>query len=51
MVSEVEGVYIHIYGCGTYLNDPDEYRMNNHQASYLVSIRLILLFILISSVP
>ena len=38
-------------GCGTYPHVPDEARMNNHQASYLVSIRLIFVFILASSVP
>ena len=34
-------------GCGTY---PDEAQMNNQQASYLLSIRLIFVFILTSSV-
>ena len=38
-------------GCGTYPQVPDEAQMNNHQASYLVSIRLIFIFILASSVP
>ena len=38
-------------GCGTYPHIPDEAQMNNHQASYLVSIRLIFVFILPSSVP
>ena len=38
-------------GCGTYPNVPDEAQMNNHQASYLVNIPLIFLFILASSVP
>ena len=38
-------------GCGTYPHVTDEARMNNHQASYLVSIRLIFVFILASSVP
>ena len=38
-------------GCGTYLHVPDEAQMNNHQASYLVSICLIFVFILASSVP
>ena len=38
-------------GCGTYPHVPDEAQMNNHQASYLVSIRLIFIFILVSSVP
>ena len=37
--------------CGTYPHVPDEAQMNNHQASYLVSIRLIFVFILASSVP
>ena len=37
--------------CGTYAHVPDEAQMNNHQASYLVSIRLIFIFILASSVP
>ena len=38
-------------GCGTYPHVPDEAQMNNHQASYLVSIRLIFVFILALSVP
>ena len=38
-------------GCGTYPDVPDKARMNNHQASYLVSIRLIFAFILALSVP
>ena len=38
-------------GCGTYPHVPDEAQMNNHQASYLVSIHLIFIFILASSVP
>ena len=38
-------------GCGTYPHAPDEAQMNNHQASYLVSISLIFVFILASSVP
>ena len=38
-------------GCGTYPHVPDKARMNNHQASYLVSIRLIFSFILALSVP
>ena len=38
-------------GCGTYLHVPDEAQINNHQASYLVSIRLIFVFFLDSSVP
>ena len=38
-------------GCGTYPHVPDEAQANNHQASYLVSIRLIFIFILASSVP
>ena len=37
-------------GCGTYPHVPDEARMNNHQPSYLVSIRLMFVFILTSSV-
>ena len=37
--------------CGTYLHVPDETWMNNNQASYLVSVRLIFVFILASSVP
>ena len=37
--------------CGTYPHVPDEARMNNHQASYLLSICLIFEFILASSVP
>ena len=37
--------------CGTYPQVPDEAQMNNHQASYLVSIRLIFVFILATSVP
>ena len=37
--------------CGTYPHVPDEAQMNNHQASYLVSIRLVFIFILASSVP
>ena len=35
-------------GCGTYPHVPDEARMNNHQASYLVSIHLI--FVLIDQI-
>ena len=38
-------------GCGTYPHVPDEAQINNHQASYLVSIRLIFVFFLDSSVP
>ena len=38
-------------GCGTYPHVPGEARMINHQASYLVSIRLIFVFILALSVP
>ena len=38
-------------GCGTYPHVPDEAQMNNHQASYLVNICLIFVFILASSVP
>ena len=38
-------------GCGTYWHVPGEAQMNNHQASYLVSIRLIFVLILDSSVP
>ena len=38
-------------GCGTYPHVPDEAQMNNHQASYLVSICLIFVFIHASSVP
>ena len=38
-------------GCGTFPHAPDEAQMNNHQASYLVSISLIFVFILASSVP
>ena len=38
-------------GYGTYPHVPDEAQMNNHQASYLVSICLIFVFILTSSVP
>ena len=37
--------------CGTYSHVPDEAQMKNHQASYLVSIRLVFIFILASSVP
>ena len=37
-------------GCGTYRHVPDEVQMNNHQALYLVSIRLIFVFILALSV-
>ena len=37
-------------GCGTYPHVPDEAQTNNHQASYLVSIHLIFVFILTSSV-
>ena len=37
--------------CGTYPHVPDEAQMNNQQASYLVSTRLIFVFILASSVP
>ena len=36
---------------GTYPHISDEAQMNNHQASYLVSIHLIFIFILASSVP
>ena len=36
--------------CGTYPHVPDETQMNNHEASYLVSICLIFVFILVSSV-
>ena len=36
--------------CGSYPQVLDEARMNIHQGSYVVSIRLILLFILVSSV-
>ena len=35
----------------TYPHVPDEAQMNNHQGSYLVSIRIIFVFILASSVP
>ena len=35
---------------GTYLHVPDKARMNNHQASYSVSIHLIFAFILALSV-
>ena len=38
-------------GCGTYLHIPDEARMNNQQASYLLSTCLIFVFFLTSSVP
>ena len=38
-------------GHGTYPHIPDEAQMNNHQASYLVSIHLLFVFILTSSVP
>ena len=38
-------------GCSSYPHVPDEAQMNNHQTSYLVSIRLIVVFILASSVP
>ena len=38
-------------GCRTYPHVPDKAQMNNHQASYLVSIRLIFLFTLALSVP
>ena len=38
-------------GCGTYPHVPNEAQMNNHRASYLVSIRSIFVFILASSVP
>ena len=38
-------------GCGTYPHVPDEAQINNHQASYLVSSRLIFVYILVSSVP
>ena len=37
-------------GCGTYPRISDEAQMNTHQASYLVSICLIFVFILASSV-
>ena len=37
-------------GCGTYPYVPDEAQMNNHQASYMLSIRLIFVFILASSI-
>ena len=37
--------------CGTYRHFPDEAQVNNHHASYLVSIRFIFVFILASSVP
>ena len=37
-------------GCGTYPYVPDEAQMNNHQAPYLLSIRLIFVFILASSI-
>ena len=36
--------------CGTYPHFLDEARMNNHQASYFVSIHLIFVFILTLSV-
>ena len=38
-------------GCGTYPQVPDKAQMNNHQASYVVSIRLVFSFILALSVP
>ena len=38
-------------GCDTYPYVFDEARMNKHEASYLVSIRLIFEFTLTSSVP
>ena len=38
-------------GCRTYPHVPDKAQMNNHQASYLVSIRLIYSVILTLSVP
>ena len=38
-------------GCGTYQHVPDEAQTNYHQASNLVSIRLIFVFFLASSVP
>ena len=38
-------------GCGTDPHVLDKARMNNHQASYLPSIRLMFEFILASSVP
>ena len=38
-------------GCGTYPHVSNEAQMNNRQASYLVSIRLIFVFIVASSVP
>ena len=38
-------------GCGTYSHVPDEAQMNNHQALYFVSIRLIFVFVLALSVP
>ena len=47
-ISEREGNSI--TGCGTYPDIPDEAQMNNHQASNLVSICLIFVFILTSSV-
>ena len=38
-------------GCGKFPHVPHETQRNNHQASYLVYIRLIFVFILASSVP
>ena len=38
-------------GCGTYPHVSDEAQMNNHEASYLVSVRLTFAFILVSPVP
>ena len=38
-------------GCGTYPHVPDEARINNHQASCLINIGLIFVFILVSLVP
>ena len=37
--------------CDTFPHVPDEVPVNNHQASYLVSIRLIFVFIIASLVP
>ena len=45
LISEREGE------CVTYPCVPHEAQMNNHQASYLISIHLIFVFILASSVP
>ena len=36
--------------CDTYPHVPDEAQMNNHQASYFVSIHLVFVFILTSLV-